>query len=61
MDTGRTFAVVFAVAGLVIGAIQAAKPDVLGITPAVSAWLGVAGAVVAGVQAMLPRVQAPKN
>lgn len=57
MTLERTVAVVIAVAGIAIGAIQAAKPEALGISPQVSAWLGVAAMVVAGLQAMLPPVQ----
>lgn len=59
LDTQRRLAVGVAVALAVVGAIQLGNPDVLGITPRISAWLGILAVGLGILAGFLPRVQGP--
>ena len=59
MNPARIAAVLVGSAGVVVGAIQASKPDLLGITPQISAWMGIVGALISFWQMLLPSVRQP--
>ena len=54
-------AVVVFVMGVVIGAIQIAGPDELGLSPIVFRWIGVVGAVLTVLAGVLPKIQSPPD
>lgn len=58
INAQRTLAIAVAVTLAVIGAIQLANPETLGITPRISAWLGILAVGLGILAGFLPNVRA---
>lgn len=54
-------AIVVFVTLALIGAIQIAGPDDLGLSPIVFRWIGVVGAVLGVLAGVLPKIQSPPD